>query len=69
MRNTKEHCFQLRFGLGEIHHWSSRYAYPGEPELLETVVPRIRNAGYRQRYPPKRQPSLHPAPNHKQPSP
>ena len=37
---------QLRFVPGEIEHWASRYSYPGETELLASVPPRVKAAGY-----------------------
>jgi hypothetical protein len=39
-------AFRLRFGLDEIDHWADRYEYPGEQELIATVPPRVRAAGF-----------------------
>lgn len=38
--------FKLRFPETEISHWSERYEYPGEPELVAGPVTSSRSRGY-----------------------
>lgn len=38
--------FRLRVPEGQLGHWASRYAYPGESEIEERVAPTARARGY-----------------------
>ena len=38
--------FALRFDKSEIEHWASRYSYPGESYIVDTLAPRVRAAGF-----------------------
>ena len=38
--------FALGFDKSEIDHWASRYSYPGESYVVDTLAPRVRAAGF-----------------------
>jgi hypothetical protein len=38
--------FNLRFDKREIEYWASRYDYPLEPYIADTVAPRVKKVGY-----------------------
>jgi hypothetical protein len=38
--------FKLRFSPSRIQHWASRYSYPGEDFIVQTLAPAARARGY-----------------------
>lgn len=42
----EEPTFKLRFSIGDIEYWASRYQYDGDGEIEETVAPAVRSRGH-----------------------